>query len=280
MIISYKEFKPHPHLQPYIENYWLQVFNGEKNEESPTQKCLPLGMVQIIVHTHEQECLVHQNGQWRRLPDMFFVGLYKDAVSWKTVGSSVCFGINIKPENLVQFFNVPAAALYNEYTDVSNFLQSRINTLADQLMGHTNGGTLVAIAEAYLLNRLKDIQSERSYITEATKLIRESKGSISIQELCKSLYVCERQLQRTFKDALGASPKVYTRIIRFRNAYQYVRATKASRLSWASLSYDFGYADQAHFIRDFKEFTGAVPSLVVEDKLQYYQLTTGSIPVG
>jgi len=274
MIISYKEFKPHPHLQPYIENYWLQVFSGGKHEESPLQKCLPLGMAQIIVHTQQQDCLIQQNDQWERLPDMFFVGLYRDAVTWKTVGSSVCFGINIKPESLMKFFNVPAAALYNDYTDVNNFLQSRINTLADKLMGHTDGQTLVAIAENYLLGRLKDIQSERNYITEATRLIRETKGSITIQDLCKNLYVSERQLQRSFKDILGTSPKTYTRIIRFRNAYNQLRGPALNKLSWASLSYDYGYADQAHFIRDFKEFTGAVPSLVMQDTRQFYQLSS------
>jgi len=277
MLTSYQEFKPSPALQPYVENYWLLVFDGVPGEESPMQRCLPLGMTQIIIHLHTQDCQLLVNGEWERLPGAFFVGLYKDVVTLKSKGSGATFGLNIRPESLLQLFNVPAAALYNNYTDVSSFLSARLNTFAQQMKGILDPYKLVNIMEAYLLSRLKDMRAERSYITEATNMIRRAKGNISIEALCKNLYVCERQLQRTFKDTLGTSPKVYTRIIRFRNAYQYVRATKAGRLSWASLSYDFGYADQAHFIRDFKEFTGAIPSLVVEDKQQYYQLTTGIV---
>lgn len=275
MIISYQEFKPSPALQPYVENYWFQVFDGKTGEESPLQKCLPLGMTQIIIHTQYEECRAFINGEWQLLPEAFFVGLYKDAVTWKTNGYTVCFGLNITPESLVQLFNVPAAALFNDYTDVSNFLHARINTFAQQMMGITDPYRLVNILETYLLNRLKDIQAGRTYITEATKLIRRAKGNITIDELCKNLYVSERQLQRSFKDALGTSPKMYTRIIRFRNAYQQVHLSKTNKISWASLSYDFGYADQAHFIRDFKEFTGAIPTIVADDSCQFYQLSTG-----
>lgn len=277
MIISYQEFRPSPALQPYVENYWLQVFDGMATEESPQQVCLPLGMAQIIVHTHAQDCFGYFDNTWQRLPDAFFVGVYKDAVTWKTMGHSVCFGMNLKPECLLHLFQVPASVLFNDYTDISNFLNRKINTLAERMYGISDAAELIRISEAYLTSRLKHIAAERSYVTEATQLIRQAKGNISVEDLCRNLYVSERQLQRSFKDALGTGPKTYTRIIRFRNAYQHVKQAKHEKVSWASISYDFGYSDQAHFIRDFKEFSGTVPSLLIEDDCQFYQLSTGTL---
>ncbi len=274
MIITYQEYKPSALLQPYVENYWFQIFDGGAGEESPLQKCLPLGMAQVIIHTHQQECRVLLEGEWQKLPDAFFVGIYKDVVTWKTQGYSVCFGMNLKPESLIHLFKVPAAALFNDYTDVSNFLNARINTMAGQMYGKEEPADLMKIAETYLLNALKNVQAERSYMSEAAKIIRQAKGNISIEKLCKNLYVSERQLQRSFKDALGTSPKTYTRIIRFRNAYAHIQRVKEEKLSWASISYDYGYSDQAHFIRDFKEFTGVIPSLMIGDGRQFYQLST------
>lgn len=273
MTIAYQEYQPSPHLLPYVENYWFQVFDGDSNEDSPLQTCLPLGMTQIIVHTECQQCYAFFDNDWQKLPDAFFVGIYKDAVTWKTKGYSVCFGITLKPESLMHLFKVPVSTLFNNYTDIDNFLNKKVNTLSQRLFGITDPTELIRISESFLTERLKSVNAERTYIDEATKMIRRAKGNISIEQLCKNLYVSERQLQRSFKDMYGTTPKTYTRIIRFRNAYQHVKLTQKDKLSWADISYDYGYSDQAHFIRDFKEFTGIAPSYMFDDSRQYRQLS-------
>lgn len=273
MQITYKEFKPSFQLKPFVEDYWYQVFDGSPDEYSPLQVCLPLGMAQIIFHVNGEECSVFAGGIWHRLPDAFFVGIYRETVTWRAKGRCVCFGINLKPEVLIQLFKVPASALFNYYTDVANFMNARISAFADQLMGVEDPQMLVELTEAYLQNRIRQIRFEESCLHHATRLIRESKGAITIDSLCKSLYVTERQLQRNFKDNIGASPKVYTRIIRFRNIYRDLKKNSCEKISWASLSFDHGFSDQSHMIRDFKEFSGVNPSLIVSGEAPYYQLS-------
>jgi AraC-like DNA-binding protein len=274
MIIAYKEFRPSVALQPYVENYWLQVFDGDPSEESPHQVCLPLGMVQIIVHVNQPDCGVLQGNDWHPLPHALFAGVYNNAVTWKAKGYAVCFGINFKPESLTRLFRIPAAALFNDYTDVSNFQDAAIDEMVDHMYGVEETAQLIRIAETCLLEKLKKIHCRQQYWQQAAELIRQAKGNITIESLCKDLYISERQLQRSFRDTLGASPKTYTRIIRFRNAHRQVRHTTHKKISWASLSYDHGYADQAHFIRDFKEFSGVSPSLIVDQEGPFYQLST------
>jgi AraC-like DNA-binding protein len=144
--------------------------------------------------------------------------------------------------------------------------------MADKMMGLSDPAMLIKIAEDFLISRLKSTNEERTYLEEATNIIRIEKGNISIDSLCKRLYVSERQLQRSFKDMLGTSPKTYTRIIRFRNAYEYIQQTKNDKVSMADISYNCGYADQAHFIRDFKEFAGITPSIVEDSNMQFCQV--------
>lgn len=274
MIISYKEYLPSLALKPYVENYWCQVFDGSADVESPIQVCLPLGMVQIIIHTLQQDCQVQAGAGWQRLPDAFFVGIYKDAVSWKSRGYSVCFGVNLKPEIFVRLFNVLPAELFNDYTDVGNFMNPGINEMAHRMYGLSDPEELVLIAESALLQRISKSKMRQHYMDHAAAIIREAKGNITIESLCKDLYVSERQLQRSFRGVLGTSPKTYTRIIRFRNVYQHLMHAEQKKISWASLSYDYGYSDQAHFIRDFKTFSGVKPSLVPERAGNFYQLST------
>jgi AraC-like DNA-binding protein len=68
----------------------------------------------------------------------------------------------------------------------------------------------------------------------------------------------ERQLQRLFKTTVGIGPKLYSRIVRFRMAYE--KAQSERKTSWTDVAYDHGYTDQAHFVKDFKTFTGLTPT--------------------
>ena len=109
------------------------------------------------------------------------------------------------------------------------------------------------------------MHGDRNYLAEAASLIRNAKGNITIEEVSNTVSVGMRQLQRSFKDSMGTTPKGYLRIIRFRNAL----ASLNNPHELADLAYDMGYADQAHFIREFKEFAGEAPRCVIKNAESY-----------
>jgi AraC-like DNA-binding protein len=271
MDIFYQEYKPTAALQSYIECFWYHVSEGHGIEESPVQHCLPLGVVEIIHYVNRDVCKLLVDGKWIDLPDAFMVGIWKDTAIWKVIGKAETFGIRIKPEGLLQLFKMPASAIYLDYTDLESVLGKNINAFSDSLYGAKDVRELIRISEQFLTNKLQQVNVERNYVVEATKLIRQSKGALTIEKLSESLYVSKRQLERSFKDHYGASPKVYQRIIRFRYAYNYIQRSK-NQPTWADVAYQCGYADQAHMIRDFKEFTGHVPTLLTQKEESYYQL--------
>ena len=67
-----------------------------------------------------------------------------------------------------------------------------------------------------------------------------------------------RRFIEVFRDQVGLTPKVYWRLQRFRQVLQ--RVHRAPRVEWADLALECGYYDQAHFIRDFRAFSGLSPS--------------------
>ncbi len=272
MTLTYKEYTPSPQLQPYVDNYTYMVFDGHCEEESPIQRCLPLGMTQIIIHVNQVCSSTWNNGEWKQLPNASFIGIHRDPVSWRTTGRTVMFGISLKPEALMHMFRIPVCDLFNSYTDLESFLGRKTELLTGRMYGVECPHTLISISEQFMLQQLNSMNARRNYVDDAVSLIRMSKGTISIDELSRQLYVSERKLQRGFKDILGTNPKMYTRIIRFRNAYEYLQQIVKDEISWADVSYHFGYADQAHFIREFREFAGENPTRVIDNKPAYYQL--------
>ncbi|HEX2898290.1 MAG TPA: helix-turn-helix domain-containing protein [Bacteroidia bacterium] len=65
-----------------------------------------------------------------------------------------------------------------------------------------------------------------------------------------------RQLERTFKDHAGFSPKTYARILRFQSTTKEYGNTHKTL---TDIALDCGYYDQAHFIHDFRQFSGYAP---------------------
>jgi AraC-like DNA-binding protein/ketosteroid isomerase-like protein len=72
-----------------------------------------------------------------------------------------------------------------------------------------------------------------------------------------------RQFERRFRQAVGISPKLFSRMQRFQRVFP---ALESANVGWADAAVRCGYYDQAHLIRDFREFAGKPPAaLVAED---------------
>jgi AraC-like DNA-binding protein len=80
---------------------------------------------------------------------------------------------------------------------------------------------------------------------------------LPLKKLQQTLNLSERSLQRKFEQCIGIPPRLFSKIAQFQAAMGQLRNGKFSRLS--DIAYENGYADQSHFIRDFKKFTGLSP---------------------
>jgi AraC-like DNA-binding protein len=101
-------------------------------------------------------------------------------------------------------------------------------------------------------------------IMEAIGQIIKSNGKVSIRDLTKNLNITERTLQRNFTEHVGIPPKKFAKIIQFYTSFNQVTADSFSRLT--DIVYENGFADQSHFIRDFKKFTGVNPNVIKSKK--------------
>ncbi|WP_235941865.1 helix-turn-helix domain-containing protein [Cyclobacterium roseum] len=82
-------------------------------------------------------------------------------------------------------------------------------------------------------------------------------GSASINSILKDDLSKRRQLERNFKKQIGVSPKQLGKVIRLQTALKVLLDQKSENLT--DIAYKSEYFDQAHFIKDFREFTGINP---------------------
>ena len=86
----------------------------------------------------------------------------------------------------------------------------------------------------------------------------QQKGNLTVQQLADDIGISRQLLSRQFAEKIGISPKHFARIIRFNSLHRFL-ATQP-KLRWVDVTYDFGYFDQSHFIKDFHEFMGLLPT--------------------
>ncbi|MFF5381153.1 helix-turn-helix domain-containing protein [Pedobacter suwonensis] len=127
----------------------------------------------------------------------------------------------------------------------------------EQLFGETDPARQARQLEGLLLHQLEEHRIAK--ISEALyhlSLARPHHQNVSVEMLCQKLGISDTTLFRLFKTGLGQNPQKYLKTIRFRQALHDL-TTAANPLTTVALRHH--YYDQAHFIRDFKTFTGYSP---------------------
>src|SRR5690606_38201784 len=132
--------------------------------------------------------------------------------------------------------------------------KSKISEVEEKLIIATTDKQRIKIVEQFLLSQLKDIQTDK-LIIEAVKLIYQSKGTIRIKEINEKLFISQSPFEKRFRKVVGTSAKKFASIIRFNSVLDNMNESKLL----TEICYENNFFDQAHFIKDFKQFTGDTP---------------------
>ena len=117
----------------------------------------------------------------------------------------------------------------------------------------------MAAAMDRTLTRLVPSSPRESKVDRAIDVACKRRGLIQVQDLSRIAGVSDRQLQRAFHDEVGVSPKQLLRVLRFQQVLRRVRG-QSDNVRWTDIAAACGFYDQAHFVHDFRSFTGESPS--------------------
>ncbi|HNZ72737.1 MAG TPA: helix-turn-helix domain-containing protein, partial [Prolixibacteraceae bacterium] len=100
------------------------------------------------------------------------------------------------------------------------------------------------------------------FLDKGIQVIKQSRGQISANSLAEKLTTTPKSVERKFSNHLGKTPKQYIKLVRFQETLN--DFSKHENIHLTEYAYRNGYFDQAHFIRDFKSFSGYTPREFVE----------------
>lgn len=164
----------------------------------------------------------------------------------------VC-GIVFYPFAIPYFFKIKAGDIVNEAIDGRLLLKAVSNEIEERLAIANTNHKRADIFTSFLIKKLCTITPQTDIIHQSIQKIIQKQGALNVEAFCKETNISRRQMERKFSEHVGFTPKYYSRIIRFQSTLLHPSN------SITDVAYSFGYADQAHFIREFKEFSGISP---------------------
>jgi len=153
------------------------------------------------------------------------------------------------------FASHPANELFNLSLSLDDIFDKNSIIEVEEKLAIANTDKLrIKIVEQFFVSQLKDIQTDK-LIVEAVKLIYQSKGTIRIKELNEKLFISQSPFEKRFRKVVGTTAKKFASIVRFNTVLDNLNETK----TLTEICYENNFFDQAHFIKDFKQFTGDTP---------------------
>ncbi|MDB5286014.1 MAG: helix-turn-helix protein AraC type [Mucilaginibacter sp.] len=153
------------------------------------------------------------------------------------------------------FFKEPLQELFNLSISLDQLISPTfVRELEEQLAEAKSNQSRVTMVERFLLYLSRRSKPDQMVIY-ALQQMKQAKGNLKIKDLLTVLPISRNPFEKRFRHIVGTSPKRFSGIIRLKTLIsQY-----STPGSLADAAYQAGYFDQAHFIRDFKAFTGQTP---------------------
>lgn len=258
-MVSTFQIKPAPLLQPYISCYALRIFNSEEGLPKP-HHAQPEYYLSFFLKKDKFCDLIDNDGKFQSKRSNTLVTILTESigtVSFK--GSFVLFSVLFKANGLFAIFGVPQKLLINELLPAEDFLGNDHRLLEEQLESSQDINEMGMHMNAYLIRKflMQRHKTHTTAIASASHHILRNKGLVSIDALVFSANMSLRNFERRFIDEVGVTVKHYMRITRFSNAI--MNKTIYPDKSWTTISHEGGYFDQAHFIKECKEFSSKTP---------------------
>ena len=257
--IEYKVIQPDASLFHFVESYWMVVNNSNQPKEIVV---LPDGRVDIHFFYAETEPF-----------HIAIAGLECYPSQTAIPPNSVMFAVSFKLLAIEYVLNMSIADIVNDRmllqdnfwgiskNDLNNF-GLFCQKVSEKITETINANVDDAVNEKKDNRERLDTRKLKMF-----DLIYAKKGSVSVKEISEAVHWSSRQINRYFTQWFGLSLKAYTNILRFRATFPNIKEGK--------LFPESDFADQAHFIKEIKKYSGYTPKELHKNKGdRFVQLST------
>ena len=235
-------FAPSPDVVDLVRRHWVPMWHlpeGESSEQAVLQ--YPVCLV-VVAHDYAR-----------------FYGVQSGLSRTTLVGTGWAAGVMLQPGARRLLLGQDVSTVTDRHVELSDVLGSQVVTDVRAAMTDPQdpgcrreaADSLEAVIRAHL-----PLDDEGRLVNDLVDHIEHDPSVRQVSQVCDRFGLSERALQRLTRRRLGLTPKWLIQRRRLHEASERLRAGPGDL---AAIAHDLGYADQAHFTRDFRRVTGITP---------------------
>lgn len=242
--VHYAEVLPDPLVQPYIFCYW-ELKTCQPLASPFHYTVVPDGCCDIfflVDNPHESFVM----GSTRRFTEFSLATHFHYA------------GIRFLPTIFPQLFNISARELANQSFALSDVLPQTASFISNHTNEHSTIEQLKTLFDQYFIQQLSGANFDADIrLYQAVNVILQKAGNLNVESGLDT-GISSRQLRRLFDFYIGNGMKTFSQVVRFQHIL--LRKLSGDNHRDEKIYFDAGYYDQAHFIREFRNFYGMTPA--------------------
>jgi AraC-like DNA-binding protein len=264
---------PRPPLSQFVHLLWL--YEGYTQPHAK-ERVLPTGQMQIVINLLQDKSCVYDRDDTERCQTFsgsLLAGAHSEYLVISTAMQASVVGVSFKPGGAFPFLRMPAGELRNATVSLDALWGAGAVDLRDRLLEAPTPQVRLAVLEQVLLKELtrgfdppRGFDPQRAVGFALRRFMAEPQVA-TVAGVTNQIGLSPKRFIQVFRDETGFTPKVFCRIRRFQQALDRMDGRKS--VDWAQVALDCGYFDQAHFIHDFRAFSGINPSSYLAHRTEH-----------
>jgi AraC-like DNA-binding protein len=259
---------PKPPLNEFVELFWF--YDGFPKRKHKKERLMPDGSVELVINLNEDEARVYDREnleKCQRLAGTILCGPHSNFFVIDTAEQDSVMGIHFRPGGAFPFFKLPADELQNQHVSVENLWGAEAGLLRERLLEAPTPQAKFQVLEACLITQaFKPLERHRA-VSFALSLFLSIHTAPAISDISDHIGLSSRRFIQLFSNEVGLTPKLFSRVRRFQHVLRKIHS--GAECDWVDLAASCGYFDQAHFIHDFKAFSGINPTTYMAQKTEH-----------
>jgi AraC-like DNA-binding protein len=249
---------PRPPLSEFMHFLWL--YEGYTQAHAK-ERVLPSGEMQLVINLLEDKSCIYD----RENPDRcqtfrgaLLAGAHSEYQLISTAMQAFVIGVHFRPGGAFPFLRMPAGELRDTTVSLETLWGALAVDLRDRLLEAPTHQARFQILEQALLTEFARGFDHHRAVGFALRRFLAEPHVMTIAGVTDQIGLSPKRFIQAFRDQTGFTPKVFCRIRRFQQALERMEGQKS--VAWTNVALDCGYFDQAHFIHDFRAFSGINPT--------------------
>ncbi len=229
--------------------------------DHPIERLLPDGFVDFIINLEENPKCTFDNDTLE-VKEVFKKGWISGArtsmISIDAGGSDhSMMVIRITKGASYLIFGLPMNEITDRVLEADVILGNGFLSFREALVHTSSPAEKVKLAETYVMALSKNQFEVPPVVSYTLSCLSKSPISASIETLVSRSGYSHKHFISQFRKYTGMSPKEYAKITRFQTVLHDIETR--GKIDWSRIALECGYYDQAHFIKEFKLFSGISP---------------------